>query len=183
MISVLVEHTNLAFMEIIVCFRFFLAVLFFSASPHSYPGSLAFSCSVSQLVPHLFLLLSRFFSVSLPPSPSLLCFGGVLVQSALLWWLGHLLIWGIFQFVWTSLAHTGSLEKGKPCLNCDDSKWSILTQASLRWHKYPIKRLQRIEISPRKLGLHFTRFHRKLCLIAVPNLWLILTRCVKMTMV
>ena len=45
--------------------------------------------------------------------------------------------------------------------------------------KYLIKRLQKLQISPQKLGLLVTHFHRELCLIAVPNLWLNLPKCVK----
>ena len=72
--------------------------------------------------------------------------------------------------------------KGKTRLNCGALQWSILPQADSRWHKYPIKRLQKLKISPRKLGSLVTHFHSELCLIAVPNLWLKLPRCVKTTM-
>ena len=34
----------------------------------------------------------------------------------------------------------------------------------------------------KKLGSLVTHFHNELCLIAVPNLWMNLTRCVKTTM-
>ena len=66
--------------------------------------------------------------------------------------------------------------------NCGALQLSILPQAGSRWHKYPIKRLQKLQISPRKLGSLVTHFHSELCLIVVPNLWLNLSRCVKMTM-
>ena len=72
--------------------------------------------------------------------------------------------------------------KGKIRLNCGALQLSILPQAGSRWHKYPIKRLQKLHISPRKLGSLVTHFHNELCLIAVPNLWLNLPRCVKTTM-
>ena len=72
--------------------------------------------------------------------------------------------------------------KRKTRLNCGALQRSILPQAGSRWHKYPIKRLQKLQISPRKLGLLVTHFHSELCLIAVPNLWLNLPKCVKMTM-
>ena len=42
--------------------------------------------------------------------------------------------------------------------------------------KYPIKRLQKLQISPRKLGSLVTHFHSELCLITVLNLWLNLSK-------
>ena len=65
--------------------------------------------------------------------------------------------------------------------NCGTSQWSTLPQAGLRWHKYPIKWLQKLLILPRNICLLVTHFHRELCLIVVPDLWLNLPRCVKTT--
>ena len=47
-------------------------------------------------------------------------------------------------------------QKGKNCLNYGALQWLILPQPGLRWHKYPIKRLQKLQISPKKTW--FTRY-------------------------
>ena len=85
-------------------------------------------------------------------------------------------------YVKTSLVHIQSLKKEKIRLNCGALQLSILPQTDSKWHKYPIKRLQKLQISPRKLGSLVTHFHNGLCLTAVPNLWLNLPKCVTMTM-
>ena len=73
-------------------------------------------------------------------------------------------------------------QKGKTRLNFGASQSLIDPQDGSRWHKYPIKKLQKLQISPRKLGLLVTHFHSELCLIAVPNLWLNFPKFVTITM-